>query len=88
MEKLKKNTFVLGFFDVVITKSDIYFPTVVLSFSFFCVVKKKTLPANLAVPWTGIANYLGLSPVVCHAAVVLWNYRLLDLDGPIDLRYH
>ncbi|KAI7857044.1 Indoleamine 2,3-dioxygenase [Circinella umbellata] len=45
----------------------------------------ETLPANLAVPWTGIANYLGLSPVVCHAAVVLWNYRLLDLDGPIDL---
>lgn len=24
--------------------------------------------------------------MVCHAAVVLWNYRLLDRDGPIDLR--
>ncbi|KAI9308808.1 Indoleamine 2,3-dioxygenase [Cunninghamella echinulata] len=45
----------------------------------------ETLPANLAVPWTGVADYLGLCPVVCHAAVVLWNYRLLDNDGPIDL---
>lgn len=48
---------------------------------------RQVLPANLAVPWTGIANHLGLCPVVCHAAVVLWNYRLLDQDGPIDLRY-
>ncbi|KAI8333662.1 Indoleamine 2,3-dioxygenase [Chlamydoabsidia padenii] len=45
----------------------------------------ETLPANLAVPWTGVADYLGLCPVVCHAAVVLWNYRLLDSQGPIDL---
>ncbi|KAI8149696.1 Indoleamine 2,3-dioxygenase [Fennellomyces sp. T-0311] len=45
----------------------------------------ETLPANLAVPWSGIANHLGLCPVVCHAAVVLWNYRLLDQEGPIDL---
>ncbi|CAO3580696.1 unnamed protein product [Absidia cylindrospora] len=45
----------------------------------------ETLPANLAVPWNAIAEYLGLCPVVCHAAVVLWNYRLLDSEGPIDL---
>ncbi|KAI9266443.1 Indoleamine 2,3-dioxygenase [Phascolomyces articulosus] len=45
----------------------------------------ETLPANLAVPWSGIANHLGLCPVVCHASVVLWNYRLLDPNGPIDL---
>ncbi|CEP11056.1 hypothetical protein [Parasitella parasitica] len=45
----------------------------------------ETLPSNLAIPWTGIADHLGLCPVVCHAAVVLWNYRLLDKDGPIDL---
>lgn len=56
--------------------SDNFFPT-------HCT---QTLPANLAVPWTGIANHLGLCPVVCNAAVVLWNYRLLDEDGPIDLR--
>ncbi|KAI9497173.1 Indoleamine 2,3-dioxygenase [Zychaea mexicana] len=45
----------------------------------------ETLPANLAVPWSAIATHLGLCPVVCHAAVVLWNYKLLDNDGPIDL---
>lgn len=56
--------------------SDNFFPT-------HCT---QTLPANLAVPWTGIANHLGLCPVVCNAAVVLWNYRLLDENGPIDLR--
>ncbi|KAL0098108.1 Indoleamine 2,3-dioxygenase [Phycomyces blakesleeanus] len=43
------------------------------------------LPACLAVPWTAIADHLGLCPVVCHAAVVLWNYRLLDKKGPLDL---
>ncbi|ORY96908.1 Indoleamine 2,3-dioxygenase [Syncephalastrum racemosum] len=45
----------------------------------------ETLPANLAVPWSAIASHLGLCPVVCHAAVVLWNYRLLDRNGPTDL---
>ncbi|KAI8646306.1 Indoleamine 2,3-dioxygenase [Parasitella parasitica] len=45
----------------------------------------ETLPSNLAIPWTSIADHLGLCPVVCHAAVVLWNYRLLDKDGPVDL---
>ncbi|KAF1805923.1 Indoleamine 2,3-dioxygenase [Mucor lusitanicus] len=45
----------------------------------------ETLPSNLAIPWTSIADHLGLCPVVCHAAVVLWNYRLLDKEGPIDL---
>ncbi|KAI7890406.1 Indoleamine 2,3-dioxygenase [Mucor mucedo] len=45
----------------------------------------ETLPSNLAIPWTAIAGHLGLCPVVCHAAVVLWNYRLLDRDGPTDL---
>ncbi|KAI9026567.1 Indoleamine 2,3-dioxygenase [Phycomyces nitens] len=43
------------------------------------------LPACLAVPWTTIADHLGLCPVVCHAAVVLWNYRLLDNKGPLNL---
>ncbi|KAI7864232.1 Indoleamine 2,3-dioxygenase [Spinellus fusiger] len=45
----------------------------------------ETLPANVAIPWTIVADYLGLCPVVCHAAVVLWNYRLLDKEGPVDL---
>ncbi|CAO3638183.1 unnamed protein product [Mucor hiemalis] len=45
----------------------------------------ETLPSNLAIPWASIADHLGLCPVVCHAAVVLWNYRLLDREGPVDL---
>ncbi|KAI8982031.1 Indoleamine 2,3-dioxygenase [Mycotypha africana] len=48
-------------------------------------IASETLPANLAVPWIEIAEYLGVCPVVCHAAVVLWNYRLLDKEGPIEL---
>ncbi|KAI8375171.1 Indoleamine 2,3-dioxygenase [Blakeslea trispora] len=48
-------------------------------------VASELLPSNLAIPWAGIADYLGLCPVVCHAAVVLWNYRLIDQEGPIDL---
>ncbi|ORX43470.1 Indoleamine 2,3-dioxygenase [Hesseltinella vesiculosa] len=48
-------------------------------------VASETLPSNLAVPWTAIADHLGLCPVVCHASVILWNYRLLDPQGPIDL---
>ncbi|RUS30641.1 hypothetical protein BC938DRAFT_479133 [Jimgerdemannia flammicorona] len=49
-------------------------------------VVSEVLPACLAVPWTKVATHLGLFPVVCHAAVVLWNWRKLFSDGPIDLR--
>ncbi|KAG0743338.1 hypothetical protein G6F57_008318 [Rhizopus arrhizus] len=45
----------------------------------------ESLPAQLAIPWTNIADHLGLCPVVCHAAVVLWNYRMLDQEEPLDL---
>ncbi|KAI9265017.1 Indoleamine 2,3-dioxygenase [Phascolomyces articulosus] len=43
------------------------------------------LPANLAIPWCAIADYLGLYPILCYAATVLWNYKPLDLEGPLDL---
>ncbi|CAM0134894.1 unnamed protein product [Umbelopsis sp. WA50703] len=46
---------------------------------------RKSLPACLAVPWTKIATVLGVCPVVCHASVVLWNYKPLWEDGPMDL---
>ncbi|KAJ2962832.1 hypothetical protein NQZ79_g2134 [Umbelopsis isabellina] len=45
----------------------------------------ESLPACLAVPWTKIATVLGVCPVVCHASVVLWNYKPLWEDGPLDL---
>lgn len=47
---------------------------------------RQSLPAQLAIPWTNIADHLGLCPVVCHAAVVLWNYRMLDQEEPLDLK--
>ncbi|KAH8552630.1 Indoleamine 2,3-dioxygenase [Umbelopsis sp. PMI_123] len=45
----------------------------------------ESLPPCLAIPWTQIASYLGVCPVVCHASVVLWNYKPLWEDGPLDL---
>ncbi|OZJ01960.1 hypothetical protein BZG36_05131 [Bifiguratus adelaidae] len=48
-------------------------------------IVSETLPACLAVPWMKVAQELEMCPVVCHAAVVLWNWRLLFEDGPIDL---
>ncbi|KAF9896450.1 hypothetical protein BX616_007426, partial [Lobosporangium transversale] len=44
-----------------------------------------SLPASLAVPWQKVADMLEIQPVLTHAAVVLWNWRLLYKDGPRDL---
>lgn len=41
------------------------------------------LPAVLARPWCETAQHLGLPPVLTHAAVVLWNWRLIDAGGAI-----
>ncbi|KAG9319597.1 hypothetical protein KVV02_004552 [Mortierella alpina] len=41
-----------------------------------------SLPASLAVPWQTIADMLEIQPVLTHAAVVMWNRRLLDKDWP------
>ncbi|CAG8547176.1 6136_t:CDS:2 [Dentiscutata heterogama] len=43
------------------------------------------LPACIAKPWVKVSDYLGISPVVNHAAVVLWNWRLIFPDKPFDL---
>ncbi|KAG0238059.1 hypothetical protein BGW42_007613 [Actinomortierella wolfii] len=48
-------------------------------------VASETLPASLAVPWQKVADMLELQPVLTHAAVVMWNWRLLYKDGPRDL---
>ncbi|KAG1501279.1 hypothetical protein G6F46_006048 [Rhizopus delemar] len=45
----------------------------------------KILPAPLAVPLTKVSDHLGLHPVLCHASVALWNYRLIDEKGPLEL---
>ncbi|KAF9196951.1 hypothetical protein BGZ50_004538 [Haplosporangium sp. Z 11] len=46
---------------------------------------KEVLPASLAVPWQKVADMLEIQPVLTHAAVVMWNWRLLYKDGPRDL---
>ncbi|KAG0024420.1 hypothetical protein BGZ80_003088 [Entomortierella chlamydospora] len=48
-------------------------------------VAADVLPASLSVPWKKVADMLELQPVLTHAAVVLWNWRLLYKDGPRDL---
>ncbi|KAG9065933.1 hypothetical protein KI688_002230 [Linnemannia hyalina] len=45
----------------------------------------EVLPAALAVPWQKVADMLEIQPVLTHAAVVMWNWRLLYKDGPRDL---
>ncbi|KAJ1914824.1 tryptophan 2,3- dioxygenase [Tieghemiomyces parasiticus] len=46
---------------------------------------KTSLPAGIAVPWVQLACTLELQPVVSCASVVLWNWRKLDPQGPLDL---
>ncbi|KAF9361398.1 hypothetical protein BGX26_003531 [Mortierella sp. AD094] len=48
-------------------------------------VAAEVLPASLAVPWQKVADMLEIQPVLTHAAVVLWNWRLLYKNGPRDL---
>jgi indoleamine 2,3-dioxygenase len=43
------------------------------------------LPRNLAKPWLKLSAKLGLRPISCHAALVYYNWRLLDQQGPVDL---
>ncbi|KAG0054337.1 hypothetical protein BGZ83_011443 [Gryganskiella cystojenkinii] len=45
----------------------------------------ESLPESLAVPWQNVADMLEIQPVLTHAAVVMWNWRLLYKDGPRDL---
>ena len=45
------------------------------------------LPQNLAKPWLRVSCHLGLRPISCHSALVYFNWKLLDPQGPVDLRY-
>ncbi|RKO87458.1 Indoleamine 2,3-dioxygenase [Blyttiomyces helicus] len=45
----------------------------------------EVLPMAIAKPWYEVARYLRLKPVISYAAVELFNYRLLDPNGPWDL---
>ncbi|KAJ3275494.1 hypothetical protein HDV01_000321 [Terramyces sp. JEL0728] len=43
------------------------------------------LPESIAVPWFEIAKILQVKPVGSYASVGLWNWYLLDQNGPKDL---
>lgn len=43
------------------------------------------LPANLARPWTQLAQRLGRPPVLSYASYALHNWRRLDPKGPVAL---
>jgi len=47
---------------------------------------RQLLPAHISKPWVKISKKLGLQPVICYAAVELYNHRRIDLNGPWDLR--
>ena len=40
----------------------------------------------IARPWYIVAGQLGMKPIISYAAVELYNYKLLDPNGPADLR--
>jgi len=43
------------------------------------------LPRQIAVPLATVSEHLGLPPVVTHAAVVLYNWELVDPGMPFSL---
>ena len=43
------------------------------------------VPRKIAVPWCGVSRHLGLNPVGCYASTVLYNFHLLDPEGPWDV---
>lgn len=45
----------------------------------------KVLPRNVAVPWVGVSDRLGLPPVITHCDFVLNNWTKLDPERPLEL---
>jgi indoleamine 2,3-dioxygenase len=43
------------------------------------------LPESVSIPWLKVCNYLDTKPIITYASVELYNYTLLDADGPFDL---
>ena len=71
-----------SYFDSQVEK--IYSVTSILSHIFVWAGEKphKSIPACLAVPWYLSSQRLGIPPVLTHAAVDLYNWRLLDKNKP------
>ena len=45
------------------------------------------LPKQLSIPWFAVSAKLNINPVVSYSSTALWNWYLIDQDGPIDLRF-
>ena len=45
----------------------------------------KLLPKNVAIPWVGVSDRLGLPPIITHCDVVLNNWTKIDPEGPLEL---
>lgn len=43
------------------------------------------LPKQIAVPWHTVSNMLGIKPVLTHAAVDLYNWKLIDNTKPLTV---
>ncbi|OMJ21232.1 Indoleamine 2,3-dioxygenase [Smittium culicis] len=47
---------------------------------------EEILPPCLAIPWCEVSRYVGISPIVTNATVVLWNWRLFEKNASLDLQ--
>ena len=45
----------------------------------------KVLPRNVAIPWVGVSDRLGLPPIITHCDFVLNNWTKIDPEGPLEL---
>lgn len=48
----------------------------------------KVLPKNLSIPWCGVSDYLGVQPVLCHASLVLPNWRYTGEERTVRSLYN
>ena len=45
----------------------------------------KKLPETISLPFLNISKLLGIEPVLTHAVVDLWNWKLIDKKGKIEV---
>eukprot|EP00118_Oscarella_pearsei_P027603 m.311206 g.311206 ORF g.311206 m.311206 type:complete len:395 (+) comp62026_c0_seq1:61-1245(+) len=43
------------------------------------------LPSNVAIPWAGVAESIGIPPIITHSTMTLYNWRRVDPTGPVEL---
>ena len=45
----------------------------------------RVIPCVIALPWWTVAEKLGQPPITTYSSLTLYNWRLLDKNGPLDL---